>query len=198
MNCQTYCFRLLARRDYTRQELRKKALDKGFQETEIQETLDHLQAINAQSDSRVAEDLILGYQGKLGKPKIKQKCREKGIALELFEETWEDLADRAETEDFSDPRFPAAECGAAFPPEFDSGGVGTRIECLRRGLSPYEQGRGRSTADLKAKVMQKYKLTEFSNLDPKTKRKVCNFLQYRGFNPFYLLSQWQQEESEKL
>lgn len=153
MNCQTYCFRLLARRDYTRQELRKKALDKGFQETEIQETLDHLQTINAQSDSRVAEDLILGYQGKLGKPKIKQKCREKGIALELFEETWEDLADRVETEDFS---------------------------------------------DLKAKVIQKYKLTEFSNLDPKTKRKVCNFLQYRGFNPFSLLSQWQQEESEKL
>ena len=45
------------------------------------------------------------------------------------------------------PRFPAAECGAAFPPEFDSGGVGTRIQCLRRGLSPYEQGRGRSTDD---------------------------------------------------
>ena len=51
------------------------------------------------------------------------------------------------------PRFPAAECGAAFPPEFDSGGVGTRIGCLRRGLSPYEQGRGRSTADLSTLIV---------------------------------------------
>lgn len=149
MNCQTYFFRLLARREYSREELRKKGLEKGFTETEIMETIEYLQAINAQSDTRVAEGMILGYQGKYGKPKIKQKCREKGISQDLFEASWEDLADQVEAEDLS---------------------------------------------GLKEKVMQKYKLTEFSNLDPKTKRKVCNFLQYRGFNPFQLLNQWQTEE----
>jgi len=149
MNCQTYFFRLLTRRDYTQEELRRKGLAKGFQATEITEIIDHLQEINAQSDLRVAEEMILSYQGKYGKPKIKQKCREKGISLDLFEQTWENLADRVETEDLS---------------------------------------------GLKEKVMQKYKLTQFSYLDPKTKRKVCNFLQYRGFNPFQLLKQWQTEE----
>lgn len=150
MDCQTYFFQLLARRDYSTEELKKKGIKKGFQEIEITETLEYLQEINAQSDTRVAESVILGYQGKYGKPKIKQKCREKGISHALFEETWEQLADQLETEDLS---------------------------------------------GLKAKVMQKYHLNQFSHLDPKTKRKVCNFLQYRGFNPFQLLKQWQTEES---
>jgi len=149
MDCQTYFFRLLARREYSTEELRKKGREKGFEETEIAETLEHLQEIHAQSDRRVAESFILGYQGKYGKPKIKQKCREKGISQSLFEQTWEQLADQLESEDLS---------------------------------------------GLKEKVMRKYHLTQFSNLDSKTKRRVCNFLQYRGFNPFQLLKQWQTEE----
>ncbi|NBD16461.1 MAG: regulatory protein RecX [Cyanobacteria bacterium] len=149
MNCQTYLLQLLSRREYTQEELRKKALTKGFEETEITETLQHLQEISVQSDAGVAENLILGYQGKYGKRKIKQKSQEKGIRDDLFERMWEQLADQRETEDLS---------------------------------------------NLKAKVMRKYQLNQFSDLDPKTKRKVCNFLQYRGFNPFQLLQQWQTEE----
>jgi regulatory protein len=149
MDCQTYFFQLLARREYSHEELRKKGMEKGFSEAEIVDTLTHLQEIDAQSDTRVAESLILGYQGKYGKPKIKQKSREKGINQALFEQTWEQLADQIETEDLS---------------------------------------------GLKDQVMRKYKLTQFSHLDPKTKRKVCNFLQYRGFNPWQLLKQWQTED----
>lgn len=149
MNCQTYLLQLLSRRDYSQQELRKKAVSKGFGETEIEETLQYLQEINVQSDAGVAESLILGYQGKYGKRKIKQKSREKGIDDDVFEQMWEQLADQRETEDLS---------------------------------------------ALKAKVMRKYQLTQFSNLDPKTKRKVFNFLQYRGFNPLLLLQQWQTED----
>lgn len=148
-NCETYFFRLLARREYSTQELRKKGREKGFSEVEIAETIEHLQAINAQSNTRVAEGMILGYQGKYGKPKIKQKCREKGISDELFEETWESLADLLTDE----------------------------------------------LSSLKSKVMRKYNLNQVSNLDPKTKRKVCNFLQYRGFNPFQLLQEWENSES---
>lgn len=146
MNCQTYFFRLLARREYSAEELKKKGLEKGWKATEINETLEYLQEINAQSDLRVVEGMILGYLGKYGKPKIRQKCREKGIDNELFEETWEKLSDQTETEDLS---------------------------------------------ALKAKVMRKYNLTQFNDLDPKTKRRVGNFLQYRGFNPFQVLKQWE-------
>ena len=149
MNCQTYLLQLLSRRDYSQEELRKKAIAQGFEETEIIDTLQYLQEINVQSDADVAESLILGYLGKYGKRKIKQKSREKGISDDLFEQKWEQLADQREREDLS---------------------------------------------NLKDKVMRKYKLTYFSNLDPKTKRKVFNFLQYRGFNPFALLEQWQQED----
>ncbi len=149
MNCQTYLLQLLSRREYSQEELRQKAVAKGFGEIEIVETLQYLQEINVQSDAGVVESLILGYQGKYGKRKIKQKSRDKGIRDDLFEQIWEQLADQRETEDLS---------------------------------------------NLKAKVMRKYKLNQFSDLDPKTKRKVCNFLQYRGFNPFQLLQQWQTEE----
>lgn len=149
MTCQTYFFQLLARREYTTEELKQKGMKQGFKETEISAAIAHLQEINAQSDDRVAEEMILGYLGKYGKPKIKQKCREKGISDQLFEENWEKLQDHRETEDLS---------------------------------------------ALKAKVMRKYQLSQFSDLDPKTKRKVCNFLQYRGFNPFQLLQQWRREE----
>jgi len=147
-NCQTYFLQLLARREYSTQELINKGVAKGFSEQEIDETLQHLQQLNAQSDARVAEDMILGYQGKYGKPKIKQKCQQKGISEELFEQIWEQVVDPTEDEDLS---------------------------------------------ELKAKVMRKYKLTHFSNLDPKTKRKVYHFLQYRGFNPLQLISQWESE-----
>jgi len=149
MNCQTYLLQLLSRRDYSQEELRKKAVAKGFEETEIINTLQYLQEIKVQSDADVAESLILGYLGKYGKRKIQQKSREKGIDDDLFEQVWDELAHQREREDLS---------------------------------------------QLKDKVMRKYKLTQFSNLDPKTKRKVFNFLQYRGFNPFQLLQQWQTEE----
>lgn len=149
MNCQTYLLQLLSRREYSQEELRRKALTKGFEEAEIAETLQYLQEIKVQSDAGVAESVILGYQGKYGKRKIKQKSREKGIRDDLFEQMWEQLADQREREDLS---------------------------------------------HLKEKVRRKYKLNQFSDLDPKTKRKVCNFLQYRGFNPFQLLQQWQTEE----
>lgn len=44
---------------------------------------------------------------------------------------------------------------------------------------------------LKAKVMRKYKINDFGNIEPKTKAKLWNYLQYRGFNPREILEQWQ-------
>lgn len=54
----------------------------------------------------------------------------------------------------------------------------------------------RSFPELKDKVMRKYRLTNWHEIDPKTKSKVWRYLQYRGFNPGELLQQWQQESNE--
>ncbi|MBW4618570.1 MAG: recombination regulator RecX [Cyanosarcina radialis HA8281-LM2] len=50
-------------------------------------------------------------------------------------------------------------------------------------------------SELKAKISRKYKIDDWTNLEPNTKRKVFNYLQYRGFNPFETWEQWQREDS---
>lgn len=50
--------------------------------------------------------------------------------------------------------------------------------------------------DLKAKVIRKYKIDDFGSIEPKTKSRLWNYLQYRGFNPGQVLFQWQQEQEE--
>jgi len=52
--------------------------------------------------------------------------------------------------------------------------------------------------DLKAKVMRKYKIDDFFSIEPKTKSKLWNYLQYRGFNPGKVLAQWQREQEEEV
>lgn len=150
MDCRSYFFRLLARRDYSAYELRKKAQEKGFDYGEIIEIIQDLQAKDYQSDERVAESMILGYQGKYGKPVICRKCLTKGISKDLFEKVWSQVGDRIQNQDDQ-------------------------------------------LAALKAKAMRQYKLQDFNHLDPKTKAKLINFLRYRGFNPFAVLQQWQNE-----
>lgn len=65
-------------------------------------------------------------------------------------------------------------------------------------LSQDESDETDGLADLKAKVMRKYKIEDFKSIDQKTKAKLLNYLQYRGFNGFAVLNQWrmQQEEEE--
>lgn len=153
MTCIDYLCKLLARRDYSVFELTKKAQEKGFNVTDITESLKKLQRLNYQSDTRFVESMITSYRGKYGKVVIKRKCREKGIDSELFEQIWQ-----SQTEDEE-------------PGELDG---------------------------LKAKVMRKYKITDFHDIDPKTKAKLWNYLQYRGFNPNEVLIQWQREQDEAI
>lgn len=49
-------------------------------------------------------------------------------------------------------------------------------------------------ADLKAKVMRKYKIQNIQDIEPKIKAKLLNYLKYRGFNAFEVLGRWQREE----
>jgi len=79
-------------------------------------------------------------------------------------------------------------------------------KCREKGISAdvfeqiwQSQTEGEDTGeldDLKAKVMRKYKIDHFLSIEPKTKAKLWNYLQYRGFNPSEVLAQWQREQEE--
>ena len=83
-----YFFSLLSRREYSAYELLKKGREKGFEETDIAEAINELQAKDYQSDARLVANLITSYQGKYGKAVIKRKSLEKGIPADVFEEVW--------------------------------------------------------------------------------------------------------------
>ena len=153
MSCIDYFYQLLSRRDYSAYELTKKGQEKGFELQEIIEVLQELQSKDYQSDRRLVESMITSYRGKYGKSVIKRKCREKGIAADVFEEMWQSQTEDEET-----------------------GELG----------------------DLKAKVMRRYKIDNFLAIESKTKAKLWNYLQYRGFNPSEVLAQWQEEQEEEV
>jgi len=80
-------------------------------------------------------------------------------------------------------------------------------KCREKGISadvfeeiwesqPVEEETG-ELDELKAKVMRKYKIEDFFSIEPKTKAKLWNYLQYRGFNPNDVLAQWQREQEEE-
>ncbi len=151
--CFNYFLSLVSRKDYSAWELNTKGQKKGFETKEISEAIEQLQNLGYQSDLRLVENLILANQKKYGKPVLKRKCLQKGIAGELFEQVWAAASAEVENED-----TPAS-------------------------------------MELKAKVMRKYKITDFKKLEPKVKSKIISYLQYRGFNAFQLLREWQQEEN---
>jgi regulatory protein len=82
-------------------------------------------------------------------------------------------------------------------------------KCLQKGISSdlFEQvwesesaenvdSEAEKLAGLKAKVMRKYKIDAWDKVDQKTKGKVLNYLQYRGFNGFEIWRQWQMEDDD--
>ncbi len=84
-----------------------------------------------------------------------------------------------------------------------------RRKCMEKGISSElfeqvwsEQIEAEESEDtnelggLKEKVMRKYKIDDFQSIDQKTKAKLLNYLQYRGFNAFDVLKQWQRQQAE--
>lgn len=80
--------RLLSRREYSVSELLRKGKEKGFTQEEISISINTLQNQDYQSDRRLVTMLIAASQGKYGKPMVKRKCLEKGVAVDLFEQIW--------------------------------------------------------------------------------------------------------------
>lgn len=90
------------------------------------------------------------------------------------------------------------------------GKAGIKRKCLEKGITSnlfeqfwqeqVEENDQVETSDLgslKAKVMRKYQINTFQKIEQKTKTKLLNYLNYRGFNSFQVLQQWQREEDDE-
>ena len=129
-----------------------------------------------------------------------KKGQKKGFALDEITDAIKELQDK----DYqSDTRLIAQMISSA------TGKYGKSVvkrKCLEKGINAdvFEQIWEKENEEiesvdltgLKYKVMRKYKLDNFQAIDQKTKAKLWNYLKYRGFNPFELLEQWQQEDKD--
>ena len=90
--------RFLSRRDYSRQELRKKLLSYAESELQLDELLDELQKNQWLSDERYAESLVRRRTERFGSKKILEEMRQNGLSDDVLNQYRDDLK-------ASDPRL---------------------------------------------------------------------------------------------
>jgi SOS response regulatory protein OraA/RecX len=94
LSCNGYILYFLNKKDYSKQVLWTKAINKGYPENEVKEAIDNLVAKNFINDRRYAEQLIEFYSRTKGNYFIAQKLKQKLVPKEIIEELIE-----ANTED---------------------------------------------------------------------------------------------------
>ncbi len=78
---------LLARRDYGREQLKSRLLDKGFELPEVEQTLDGLEAKGFIDDQRFAAALLRSHIAKAHGPgKVRQALMQKGLNKQCIEQ----------------------------------------------------------------------------------------------------------------
>ena len=83
-----YCLYLLAKREYSQQELRCKLKQRQIQSTQIDNCLLTLQQRNLQSDQRYCDSMLRYHSGQGKGPNwIKQKCLQAGITASMIEQS---------------------------------------------------------------------------------------------------------------
>lgn len=143
---KSYFLNILSKKDYSQRELIDKALQKGYEQTEIDNEIEFLRLNNYIDDYRMAENIIFYYQKNKGKNWLKQKMKHRKICDDAISKALEDYQDNP-------------------------------------------------TDELKKQVENKYKISDWNEIDFKTKGKIANFLGYRGFsNPFEIISEWQNSQ----
>ena len=87
-NAKECALRLLAKRDHSREELRRKLSAKGFAPEEIEEVLQKLETGGVLNDGRYAQRLAfyLAQEKLFGPQRITQKLFQKGIPADLIQE----------------------------------------------------------------------------------------------------------------
>ena len=134
---------------------------------------------------------------------LRKKGQEKGFGNEEILEAIAQIQERGYQ---SDTRLVANSIASAAG---KYGKSAVKRKCLQKGISSdlFEEvwesesaenveSAAEKLAELKAKVMRKYKIDAWDKVDPKTKGKVLNYLQYRGFNGFEIWRQWQMEDDD--
>jgi len=135
---------------------------------------------------------------------LRKKGQEKGFGNEEILEAIAQIQDRGYQ---SDTRLVANSIASAAG---KYGKSAVKRKCLQKGISSdlFEQvweaeiaenldSEAQRLGELKAKVMRKYKIEAWGKVDQKTKGKVLNYLQYRGFNGFEMWRQWETEDEEE-
>src|SRR6187551_2514821 len=82
-----YAIALLARRDYSGKELRKKLSDRGYIEIAIEPVVEELEASNKLNDKRYGSNVV-AYRARRGQgpARIRQELQRAGIDKETVEE----------------------------------------------------------------------------------------------------------------
>ncbi len=85
--------RLLGRRDYTREELRRRLADRGFPHDQIDAALDELRDQGFQDDSRAARAFVRTASNIKGRGplRIRQELKARGVAAETISAATADL-----------------------------------------------------------------------------------------------------------
>ncbi|MGL4613609.1 MAG: regulatory protein RecX [Shewanella sp.] len=85
-SARQFAVALLARRDYSRQQVCQKLLEKGFEQAEIDAVLNECEASGFISDSRYAQLLVRSHISRGHGPiRIRQAIAQKGLAKECIE-----------------------------------------------------------------------------------------------------------------
>ena len=84
-NLRNYVYNLLQRRDYSESEIKDKAKIKGYLPADINQILSELKQKNFVNDVRLAENVVLAYEGKKGKMWLRQKLAMRKIPASIIE-----------------------------------------------------------------------------------------------------------------
>jgi regulatory protein len=131
---------------------------------------------------------------------LRKKGQEKGFELQEITEVLEEL----QSKDYQSDTRLVESMIRSYQGKYGKSVI--KRKCHEKGITAdlfeeiwQSQTQGEETGeldDLKAKVMRKYKIDNFLSIESKTKAKLWNYLQYRGFNPSHVLAQWQREQQE--
>ena len=132
---------------------------------------------------------------------LTKKAREKGFKLEEITEAIQDLQNK----DYQSDTRLVESMITTYQGKYGKAVI--KRKCREKGISSElfeeiwqaqtQDEESGELEDLKAKVMRKYKIDNFLSIEPKTKAKLWSYLQYRGFNPHQVLTQWQREQEEE-
>jgi regulatory protein len=86
LSCNGYILYFLNKKDYSKQVLWDKAINKGYPESEVKEAIDNLVAKNFINDRRYAEQLVEFYSRTKGNYFIAQKLKQKLVPKEIIED----------------------------------------------------------------------------------------------------------------